>query len=70
VSDPGSALEAVFEGDVLGVRPPWGDHKGEISEGHTQRWEYLHCDCYSTGCACDPNFLDEDFNAVDGGEVF
>jgi hypothetical protein len=70
MSDLGGQLEDLFADSTPWSKAPWNEYKQEISEAHTQRWEYLHCNYHSAGYALDPNFLHEDVNGVNGGEVF
>lgn len=70
MSDLGGQLEDLFADNKPWSKAPWTDYKQEISDAHGQRWEYLHCSYHSAGYALDPNFLNEDVNGVNGGEVF
>jgi len=70
MSDLGGQLDDLFCAGKPWGKAPWVDHQGEISEAHTKRWDYMHCDYHSAGYALDPNFLADDVNAVNGGEVF
>ena len=70
MSDLGGQLEDLFADSKPWSKAPWTDYKQEISDTHGKRWEYLHCSYHSAGYALDPNFLNEDVNGVNGGEVF
>ena len=70
MSDLGGQLEVLFVDSKPWSKAPWTDYKQEISDAHGKRWEYLHCSYHSAGYALDPNFLNEDVNGVNGGEVF
>jgi hypothetical protein len=66
----GGELDDLFVAGKPWSKAPWVEHQAEISEAHTKRWTYMHCDYHGAGYALDPNFLAEDVNAVNGGEVF
>ena len=70
MSELGGQLEDLFADDKPWSKAPWAEHKDEISEAHTRRWEYMHCEYHSAGYALDPNFLSEDVNGINNGEVF
>lgn len=70
MSELGGALEDVFADGKPWSKDPWCEHRQEIVDAHTVRWEYMHCDYHSAGLCLDPNFLCEDVNAVNGGEAF
>lgn len=68
MSDLGGKLEDLFAEDSRWCRDPWLEHRDEIVEAHTQRWEYMHCDYHGAGYALDPNFIGEDVNGANDGE--
>jgi len=70
MSELGGELDDLFSGDSPWNKEPWSDYQQEISEAHSHRWEYSHCDYHAAGFALDPNFIAEDVNGVNGGEVF
>lgn len=70
MSELGGQLDDLFEADSPWNKAPWLEYKQEISEAHEYRWTYLHCDYHAAGYALDPNFLGEDVNGINGGEVF
>lgn len=70
MSNLGGDLEDLFADGSPWSKAPWVEHKEEIVEGHTKRWDYMHCRYHAAGYALDPNFLQDDVNAVNNGEVF
>lgn len=70
MSELGGQLDELFDAGTPWSKAPWVDYQAEISEAHTKRWVYMHSDYHSAGYALDPNFLADDVNAVNGGEVF
>lgn len=70
MSELGGQLEDLFADNKPWSKAPWNEYKDEISDAHGQRWEYLHCDYHAAGYALDPNFIAEDVNGVNNGEVF
>jgi hypothetical protein len=70
MSELGGQLEDLFKDDKPWSKAQWLEYRDDISEAHTHRWEYLHCGYHSAGYALDPNFLEEDVNGVNNGEVF
>ena len=70
MSELGGELDELFDAGKPWSKAPWVEHQAEISEAHTKRWTYMHCDYHGASYALDPNFLSEDVNAVNGGEVF
>jgi hAT family C-terminal dimerisation region len=70
MSELGGQLKDLFDADKPFSKAPWAEYKDEIIGAHTSRWEYMHTDYHSAGYALDPNFLTEDVNGVNNGEVF
>ena len=70
MSELGGTLDDLFKEGSKWSGDPWIEHQQEISEGHTARWTYMHCDYMAAGYALDPNHLKDDVNGVNGGEVF
>lgn len=69
MSELGGQLDELFEqGDWS--KAPWCEYKEQISDAHEARWSYLHCDYMAAGYALDPNFISDDVNGFNGGEVF
>ena len=69
MSELGGQLDELFE-EGPWSHGPWPDFKQQISEAHEGRWTYLHCDYMAAGYALDPNFILDDVNGFNGGEVF
>jgi hypothetical protein len=69
MSELGGELDDVFAASPWD-QEPWSEYKQDISDAHQSRWTYLHCDYHAAGYALDPNFLSDDVNGVNGGEVF
>jgi hAT family C-terminal dimerisation region len=70
MSELGGQLQDLFADNKPWSKAPWAKFKEEINEAHTRRWDYMHCEYHSAGYALDPNFLSEDVNGVNNGEVF
>jgi len=69
MSELGGTLDDLFDKGPYSVAP-WCDYKQEVSDMHEHRWGYSHCDYHAAGYALDPNFLSDDVNGVNDGEVF
>ena len=70
MSELGGDLDDLFAADGPWSGEPWIEYKAEISEAHESRWGYSHCDYHAAGYALDPDFLGDDVNGVNAGEVF
>jgi hAT family C-terminal dimerisation region len=70
MSELGGQLDEVFEGDSQFNKDPYLKWKQPISDAHQRRWAYLHSDYHSAGYVLDPNFLGDDVNGINDGEVF
>ena len=69
MSELGGQLDELFDKGPWSSAP-WTEYKQQISEAHEARWGYMHCDYMAAGYALDPNFILDDVNGFNGGEVF
>lgn len=70
MSELGGELDDIFEEGKPFAKEPYLDYKEAISDAHTHQWTRLHCSYHAAGYALDPNFLCDDVNGVNDGEVF